>query len=124
MPIDVTDPRYGAQSTTGFDNTVPFQAALNEAEKSGDVVFVPPGNYGFNGSLRVPAYVTLEGSWRAPSYSLGNPEPKGTILEVYAGRSEEDGPAFIQLMGHAAGIKGLIIHYPEQPPPKYSSPWP
>ncbi len=61
-------------------------------------------------ALTVPSGVTLDGSWTAPHQALSD---KGTVLLAYAGRGEEDGPAFIEMQPNSA-ITGLTILYPEQ----------
>jgi hypothetical protein len=79
------------------------------------VVEVPAGRYRIHGTLRVPAHVTLQGVFRsAPNPArLGSPQVVGSLLLAYAGRGSTNGPAFIQLAGHNAGLAGLIVEYPE-----------
>ena len=112
MSINVKD--YGAKGDTTTDDTKAFQDALDEAGKTGDSVFVPVGTYCIKGTLNVPAYVVIEGDWKAPPYSFNKPENKGSILLAYKGMSDINGPPFITLAGHSAGLKGLTIYYPDQ----------
>jgi len=106
----------GAKADGEADCTAAFQQALDDAGKAGGgVVEVPAGRYRFAGTLRIPAHVTLEGVFRSaplPS-SLGSTNLNGTRLLAYAGRGVAQGPPFIQLAGHNAGVAGLIVEYPE-----------
>lgn len=106
----------GAVADGRTDYTAAFQKALDEAGRAGGgVVEVPAGRYRINGNLRVPAHVTLQGVFRsAPNPEhLGSTKVTGTILLAYAGRGSTNGPAFIRLAGHNAGVAGLIVEYPE-----------
>ncbi len=113
MPLNVRDTPYGAKGDSVTDDTLAFQSALVAAETIGDTVFVPPGTYRIDGTLRVPAYVTLEGVWKAPPFSSpvsSKPEDKGTVLLAYWGREDVNASPFITLGGHSAGVKGLVIY--------------
>lgn len=106
----------GAVPDGKTDSTAAFQKALDEAGRAGGgVVEVPAGRFRFDGTLRVPANVTLQGVFRsAPNPSrLGSPKITGTMLLAFAGRGSTNGPAFVQLAGNNAGVAGLIIEYPE-----------
>jgi hypothetical protein len=106
----------GAVAGERTDCTAAFQKALDEAGRAGGgVVEAPAGRYRINGNLRVPAHVTLQGVFRsAPNPAhLGSTNVTGTVLLAYAGRGSTNGPAFIRLAGHNAGIAGVIIEYPE-----------
>lgn len=105
----------GAVADGGTDNTAAFQAALDRAGKAGGgVVEVPSGRYRFNGTLSVPAGVTLQGTYRVPpTRSSMKAKPDGSILLVYAGRGSEQGAPFIRLAGSNAAIAGFVVEYPE-----------
>ena len=110
----------GAKGDATTDNTAVFQAALKAAgEAGGGIVEVPSGRFRINGTLAVPAGVTLEGTYRVPpsvNVSYGTrPEEKleGTTLLAYAGRGSEEGTPFITLAGNNAAIRGLVIDYPD-----------
>lgn len=119
--LAATGPRWdvlaaGAVPDGKADCTAAFQAALDEAGRAGGgVVEVPAGRFRFEGTLRVPANVTLQGVFRsAPNPArLGSPQVTGTLLLAVAGRGASNGPPFIQLAGHNAGVAGLIVEYPE-----------
>lgn len=106
----VTDAPYHAAADGVTDDTGAFQAALADAgANGGGIVFVPGGNYRLNGTLVVPTGVELRGIYDT-SHST---REKGSLLNVYAGRSHADGTPFIQLE-HESGVRGLNFHYPEQ----------
>lgn len=102
----------GADSTGQQDCTEVIQTCLNTLRNVGGVVFLPAGEYKVEGSLEVPAAVTLRGEWRSPDdKGLG----KGTILKAYTGRGNEDPAenAFIRLSG-ASVLRDISVWYPEQ----------
>jgi hypothetical protein len=106
--IDVQ--KFGARPDGKTDNTLAFQRALDKASVKGGRVWVPEGQYRFNGTISIPEGVTLEGSWCAPHTSQLT---KGTTLLCYAGRDQEDGAPFISLQTGSC-LKGVTIFYPEQ----------
>ena len=57
--------------------------------------------------------VTLHGDWQ--DWSTNSSGALGTILKVYAGRGQSNGPPFLFLGGSTA-LKGVTIWYPEQDP--------
>ncbi len=101
---------YGALGDGKNDDTAAFQKALDEAEKTGDLVTVPAGQYVIRGQLRIPAGVTLEGTWRGQHTSQLD---KGSALLAYSGRDIEESTPFISLYT-ASCLKGMTIFYPEQ----------
>ena len=115
--INVLD--FGAVGDGKTDCTAAFQQALDRAGKEGDPVQVPGGHFRFAGHLRVPSGVTIVGSWQGPPA-----REKGSVLLVTEGAGQEGGPPFITLEG-AAGIKGLVLTYPDQrlEPPPIPYPW-
>ena len=97
---------------TGSDDaTQEIQDELDLAgDSGGGEVYLPPGRYPIQESLTVPSGVTLAGSWQAPHHAEGL---LGTVLEAYAGRKQEDGPALIE-MKPSSLVRGMTIFYPEQ----------
>jgi hypothetical protein len=105
----------GAIADGTTDNTAVFQKALDVAGKAGGgIVEIPAGRYRINGTLSIPAGVTLQGTYRTPPTSASKDEkPDGTTLLAYAGRGSENGPPFIRLAGRNSAIAGLVVIYPE-----------
>jgi hypothetical protein len=118
-PVGFSVIDYGAKADGSTDVTEAFQRALDAAGKAGAPVFVPAGRYFFAGHLRVPEGVTLTGTWQGPPA-----RETGTVLLATEGAGQEDGPPFLTLAG-AAGVKGLVITYPNQKndPPPIAYPW-
>lgn len=107
---------YGAVGDGAADCTEAFQQALDAAgEAGGGIVRIPAGIYRIDGTLRIPAAVTLEGVFRAPArgWRQGGEAGEGTSLYAFAGRGAPDSAPFITLAGEAATIKGVTIGYPE-----------
>lgn len=101
---------FGAVADSTTDNTGAFQAALDDAAKKGDTVFVPRGLYRFDGTLTIPEYVAIEG--------VGRPQPHGnyrvgSTLLVFSGKNDENSSPFITTE-RCATVKGFIFFYPEQ----------
>ncbi len=106
----------GAVGDGKADNTVIFQGQLDAAGKAeGGVVEVPAGRFRINGTLSIPAGVTLQGTYRVPPTIQRNAagEISGSVLLAYAGRGAETGPPFIRLAGNNSAIQGLVVSYPE-----------
>jgi len=105
---DVRD--YGAVADDDLDDTPLFQKAIDACERDGGgVIFVPSGKYVFRNRLSLKSGVYLRGEWRSPEQGPA----KGTLLCVYYGRGNPDGPPFIKT-GFSCGLKDLAIWYPEQ----------
>ncbi|MEK5254670.1 glycosyl hydrolase family 28-related protein [Paenibacillus sp. FSL F4-0125] len=103
---------FGAKGDGIKNDTQAFQDALNAAgNRGGGVVFAPEGHYRINGNLIVPTGVTLRGDWISPDDV--NKEVKGTILDAYGGKGDEEAPSFIQL-SPSSGVTNLSVWYPEQ----------
>lgn len=101
---------FGAKADGKSDDTGAIQNALEAAGKAGGKVWLPPGRYLVQGSLRIPPGVTLQGVRDSPVWS----EPlKGSIILATGGRDQEDGPALFEL-GHSSAVRGLTVYYPEQ----------
>jgi len=106
----VTEYPYNAKADGATDDTTAFQAALTAAASNGGgIVFVPGGDYRLNGTLVIPAGVELRGVFDVPH----NTSARGSVLNIYAGRNQENGTPFVQIES-GAGIRGLTFHYPEQ----------
>ena len=88
MPLDmlaagmVNAKEHGAVGNGQADDTQALQGALNTAEKRGPVCYLPAGQYRINGSLVVPAGVTLCGASGGVPHSE---HPIGTVLLAYGG---------------------------------------
>jgi hypothetical protein len=113
-PVDnsgqVSAAAFGAKADGRSDDTAAVQNALEAAAKAGGKVWLPPGRYLVQGSLRIPPGVTLQGVMDSPVWS----EPlKGSIVLATGGRDQEDGPALFEL-GHSSAVRGLTVYYPEQ----------
>ena len=101
---------YNAKGDGITDDTRAIQATLDAAGKTGGQVYLPPAKYLINGSLHVPAGVSVMGSANMPQYS----EPLiGTILLSTGGRDNEMAPALFEL-GTSSSVSGLTVYYPEQ----------
>lgn len=114
--------RFGAVAGGEKDCTAAFQQAMDAAHAAnGGVVSVPTGRYRFDGSLTVPADVTLSGVFAySPAHAgirdEGGLKPVyGSVLEPYAEAGKEDGTPFITLQSNAT-LQGFSIHYPAQNP--------
>ena len=104
----------GAIGDGQADCTGVFQQLLDEAgQAGGGVVEVPAGRFRLDGTLAVPASVTLQGVLRVPPSAVSIADASGSVLLAYAGRGQADGPAFIRLAGDNAAVAGFIIAYPE-----------
>ncbi len=104
------------QPSIEVDSTAALQAVLDEAGKTGGVVYVPGGTYRMEGKLTVPAGVELRGT---SSVATRSSSDCGTaFLCLYGddkGCGEED-PAFITLSGDYAGLNGIRIVYGQNSP--------
>lgn len=107
--LSVTD--FGAKGDGETDDTEAIQKALDAcAEQGGGIVFVPTGNYLIKTRLNIPAHVTLEGVFRAPT---ARSQYKGSTLLAVADKGNADGDPFIALNPNST-LKGLTVYYPEQ----------
>lgn len=116
---------YGAKKNNAtFDNTVPFQNALDACSKAnGGEVFAGAGTFTFKGSLAIPPGCTLSGTFTVvPSHDLRGGKKNindGTVLVPTGGRDLPGGcdinctKNFIQV-GPNAVLRGLVIYYREQ----------
>lgn len=92
------------------DQTQTIQNLLNQAKANGGgIVYLPSGHYRCDGTLTIPAGVELKGSSDLPSM----PHGEGAVLEVYAGKGNENGTPFIT-MEAGSGLRAITVNYPEQ----------
>jgi hypothetical protein len=111
---------YGTKGDGHTDDTGALQAALEAARTKGPVCHVPPGLYRLNGSLTVPAGVTMCGASGGVPHSE---HPLGTVLLAFGGRGQPEGEPLITLKPNAVA-RNLTIHYPEQTLPDVAPyPW-
>jgi hypothetical protein len=106
----------GAVGDGTADCTAVFQRLLDEAgQAGGGVVEVPAGRFRVDGSLAVPANVTLQGIYRVPPTCgpTAVADLTGSVLFACAGRGQADGPAFVRLAGSNSALIGFIVAYPE-----------
>ncbi len=98
---------YGALPGDGKDDTSAFQAALDAAAAKKGTVVVPRGNYSFNGTLTVPAGVTLQGP-----LAEANPINGQARLDIFSTKNKESA-AFLTLKADAK-VSGIAFQYPSQ----------
>ena len=105
---------FGAKGDGKTDDTAAIQKALDAAEKGGGgIVFAPTGNYMIKTHISIPANVTLQGVFTAPTQST---QYKGTTLLAVEGRGKEDGYPFIMLHSNSV-LKGVTVFYLIHPEP-------
>ena len=110
---------FGAIGDGRFDNTQVFQNALDEAAKTGGIVYVPAGWYKFDTYITIPRGVELRGAYHAPCHTMGG----GSVLQPFYGKGSADETPFITMQADS-GLRGLLIHHPEQDPTHpYEYPW-
>lgn len=91
------------------DCTATVQDAIDQVwANGGGTVFLPAGEYAFNGSLNVRPRVTLRGQWSLPAQSGWKP---GTVLKILT-----PGAKPFVTIEHSASIQGLTFWYPLQNP--------
>lgn len=106
----VTDDTFGAKKDGKSDDTKAIQSALEAASKNGGgIVFLPGGAYCVRGNLVVPSGVELRGIHDVPHHPMSG----GSILELYAGRGEENGTPAVALL-EKSGVRGITAFYPDQ----------
>ena len=99
------------------DNTAAFESAISSLGAEGGIVWVPAGNYLFNGTFTVPNFVTLQGTYDSPpAHNVGQhglAPYDGSVLMPTAGRGgDENGTSFIKI-GSNAGVRGFSFWYPD-----------
>ena len=89
-----------------------LQDTLNEAGKTGGVVYVPAGKYLFEKAVIVPANVELRGA-SSVANRCQNSSSDGTVFYVKYGTGEQfdadKDPAFLTLSGENSGLNGIRI---------------
>ncbi|MBR6388185.1 MAG: hypothetical protein IKS14_08020, partial [Thermoguttaceae bacterium] len=106
---------FGVVADETIDSTDMLQRALDAAGAAGGgVVELPSGRFRFDGCLRLPAGVTLLGTYRLPPTAVNKDEkPTGTTLLTYANRGKPEGEPFITLDGSNSAVIGVVVIYPE-----------
>ena len=67
-----------------------------------------------DGTLTIPAGVTLQGSYRVPpTVRSKTAKPDGTVLLAFACRGRPESAPFIRLAGNKAALCGVVVIYPE-----------
>lgn len=98
-----------ADKTGKTDASAKVQQKLNEAAKTGGIVYLPAGIYRFENPISVPAGVELRGSSSvATRCQSGN--SSGTLILSYYGYDTESLP-LITLDGDNSGISGIRVDY-------------
>ncbi len=86
------------------------QTMLDEAGKTGGVVYLPGGLYRFDYPVKVPAGVEFRGSSSVATRCQGG-SSSGTLIISYYGYSKEKEP-LITLDGDNSGLNGIRVDYP------------
>jgi hypothetical protein len=111
----IVNPRlYGAKGDGEHDDTAALQAALEDARTKGPICLLSPGQYRLNGSLVIPAGVTLSGASGGVPHSE---QTNNTVLLAYGGQGQADGEPLLTLKPNAV-VRNLVIHYPKQTLPE------
>ena len=95
-----------------------LQALINEAGKTGGVVYIPAGIYELTTPIVVPAGVELRGATSVATRGHVGAS-KGTIILCHYGDKKGMGPddeAQITLAGKSAGVNGLMLIYSSNRP--------
>lgn len=105
--LSATTSQMAADGVT--DDTEAIQRLLDAAaEEAPGEVFLPAGRYRIEGTVYVPANVTLRGAYQGPGRGAG------TVLLATGGRGAEAGPGCMVLRDGPACVRNLAIEYPEQ----------
>ena len=111
--VSVSD--FGAVPDGVTDNTAAFQAALG-AVATGGIVWVPTGQWSFDGSLFFPRGVSLVGTFETvPSHNVGqggSAPVNGSILLPRGGRGDANATSFLVMIEDTT-VRGFSIFYPE-----------
>ena len=99
-----------ADKTGKSDISAQLQKKLDEAGKTGGVVYLPAGLYRLDKPVTVPKGVELRGSSSVPVRCQGGCS-NGTLIISYYGYNKDAEP-LITLDGDGAGLNGLRIDYP------------
>jgi len=90
-----------------------IQDALNAASGSGGIVVLEPRTYVLEAPIRIPKFVTLQGSFRTPPTVWNG----GTEIQARVPGGSDVGEPLIRLEGNNACLSGVRILYPEQVDP-------
>ena len=104
------------------DVSAALQSMLDEAGKTGGIVYLPAGVYRLDSAIDVPAGVELRGASASPNRDTGS-TAGGTVLMAKCLVGENYGPdskALITL-GPKAGLSGVRIVFPDNGPKVDSS---
>lgn len=99
-----------ADKTGKTDASQAVQAKLDEAGKTGGVVYLPGGLYRFDNPVKVPSGVELRGS-SSVATRCQRDNSSGTLIISYYGYDKSCEP-LITLDGNNAGINGIRVDYP------------
>lgn len=99
-----------ALSETKKDISSVLQDTLDEAGKTGGIVYLPAGFYTLTEPVHVPDGVQLRGAMDIYTYTYVESEVCGSVILSYV-----DGDATVTL-GEGAGINGLVIFAPTYAP--------
>ena len=91
------------------DISAQLQKLLDDAGKTGGIVYIPGGLYRIDAPITVPAGVELRGSSSVAARCQGG-NSSGTLIISYYGYSEDAKPLI--RLGESAGISGIRIDYP------------
>lgn len=82
--IDVTAQPYSASGKNDQDDSGPINSAIQDAAAKGGIVWIPPGAYRLERSLKIPASgrVSLVGAGWAPGSEQGNFTNRGTWFVI------------------------------------------
>ena len=99
------------------DVSARLQDVLDEAGKTGGVVYIPGGLYRLDSPVTVPGGVELRGTSSVPTRDLKSTWNGTVLLSYYRGSGDvAKDAALITLNGKNAGMNGLRIVYPENFP--------
>ena len=104
--------------TTGMtDASAAVQSVLDEAGKTGGVVYMPAGYYRFCNPVCIPAKVELRGVSGTPTRSQKGETKGTTVLAMYGYLDENpDAKPLITLNGENAGISEIKINFVKNVP--------
>lgn len=102
-----------ADKTGKTDASLAVQSKLDEAAKTGGVVYIPAGLYLFENPIIVPTGVELRGSSSVPTRCQGG-NSSGTLIYSFYGYDDGDKP--LVTLSERSGISGLRFDYPENAP--------
>ena len=91
------------------DASKEVQKKLDEAGKTGGVVYLPGGLYRFDNPIKIPAGVELRGSSSVPTRCQGG-NSNGTLIISYYGYDVSCEP-LITLDGDNSGLNGIRVDY-------------